>query len=178
MLMPADGGGRLWGRQRCWYTCTVVRRARQSGSAAERSPDVAPLAREWARAVTHALYRPMSRPEMEGLLQDLLRRLHGALIADPFTAEPARSAGAALVAAGIQRPEALERSLVFLDEHLLAGLGLEDYAYRPAMTRLLAGLAGGWAGLLRENATRERRGQRKATGSHDARPLREARRRA
>lgn len=167
----------MWTRRRCWYTCTVVGRARGSGSAAEPSADVAPLARDWARAVTQALYRPMGRPEMEDLLRDLLVRLHGALLADPFTAEPARSAGAALVAAGIQRPEALERSLVFLDEHLLAALGLDDYTHRPAMTRLLAGLAAGWAGVLREHATQERRGQRQAAVSRPSRSQPEPRQR-
>lgn len=137
---------------------------------------MAPLAREWARAVTQALYRPMSRLETEELLRGLLVRLHGALTADEFSAEPARSAGADLFAAGIHRPEALERSLVFLDEHLLAAFGLEDYSYRPAMTRMLAGLASGWAGALRENAAGERLAQqRQATGT--SRPPQERRRR-
>lgn len=93
---------------------------------------------------------------MESLLRDLLVRLHSALIAEPFTAEPARSAGAVLVAAGIRRPEALERSLVFLDENLLAAFNFEDYAYRLVMTRMLAGLASGWAGALRESAAGRR----------------------
>lgn len=149
----------------------------ESASSTESSPDVAPLAREWARAVTQSLYRPVSRPEMEELLRDLLAGLHGALLADTFTAEPARSAGAALVAAGIRRPEALERSLVFLDEHLLAALGLEDYVYRPAMTRMLAGLAGGWAGAFRESATSERRGQRQREVASPSRAQHEPRQR-
>lgn len=100
---------------------------------------------------------------MEGLLGSLLGQLRDALLATPFTAEPARAAGAALGAAGIQRPEALERSLVFLDESLLAALELDDYTYRPLMTRLLAGLAGGWAGVLRAEAARNRRARRQAT---------------
>ena len=61
----------------------------------------------------------MSRQQTEELLADLLGRLRAALLNEPFSADPARSVGAALVDAGIHRPEALERSLVFLDEHLL-----------------------------------------------------------
>ena len=130
---------------------------------AERSEDLAPLAQEWARAITQAVYRPVSRQQTEDLLADLLTRLRAALLDEPFTAEPARSVGAAFVDAGIHRPEALERSLVFLDEHLLVELGLDDYTYRPLMTRLLAGLAGGWASVLKEQAARPQRDERRPT---------------
>ena len=135
------------------------------GRSAKRSEDLAPLAQEWARAITQAVYRPVSRQQTEELLADLLSRLRAALLEEPFSADPARSVGASLVDAGINRPEALERSLVFLDEHLLVALGLDDYTYRPLMTRLLAGLAGGWAGVLREQAARHQREERRpATG--------------
>lgn len=127
-----------------------------AGRSAERSDDLAPLAQEWARAITQAVYRPVSRQQTEDLMVDLLGRLKAALLEEPFSAEPARSVGALLVDAGIHRPEALERSLVFLDEHLLVALELDDYTYRPLMTRLLAGLAGGWAGVLKEQAEGKR----------------------
>ena len=130
---------------------------------AEQSEDLVSLAQEWARAITQAVYRPVSRQQTEQLLADLLSRLRIALLEEPFSAEPARSVGASLVAAGIHRPEALERSLVFLDEHLLVALGLDDYTYRPLMTRLLAGLAGGWAGALKEQAGRHQRDERRPT---------------
>lgn len=117
------------------------------------------LARDWARAVTQAVYRPLSRSEAEDLLAALLAELRDALLAHPFAAEPARSVGARLAAGGIRRPQALERSLIFLDEHLLTELDLDDYVYRPLMTRLLAGLAGGWAAIVREEASREARKQ-------------------
>jgi hypothetical protein len=128
-----------------------------AGHSVEPSEDLAPLAQEWARAITQAVYRPMSRQQTEELLADLLGRLRAALLNEPFSADPARSVGAALVDAGIHRPEALERSLVFLDEHLLVELGLDDYTYRPLMTRLLAGLAGGWASVLKGQAVRSQR---------------------
>lgn len=136
------------------------------GGSGDQPQDLAPLAGEWARAITQTLYKPVSRPQVESLLTDLLTRLRAALLAQPFSAEPARAAGASLVDAGIHRPEALERSLVFLDEHLLAALGLDDYTYRPLMTRLLAGLAGGWAGVLREQAVREKPAGRSHSSSN------------
>ena len=135
-----------------------------AGHSAERSEDLAPLGQEWARAITQAVYRPVSRQQTEGLLADLLGRLRAALLDEPFSADPARSVGAALVGAGIHRPEALERSLVFLDEHLLVELGLDDYTYRPLMTRLLAGLAGGWASALKVQAGRSQREEGRPAG--------------
>src|SRR5918993_3741892 len=130
-----------------------------AGRSAGRADDLAPLAQEWARAITQAVYRPVSRHRTEELLAELLGRLRAALLEDPFSADPARSVGAALVDAGIHRPEALERSLVFLDEHLLVELGLDDYTYRPLMTRLLAGLAGGWASVLKAQGGRPQRAE-------------------
>lgn len=127
------------------------------GRSAERSDGLAALAQEWARAITQAHYRPVSRQRTEELLAELLDRLRAALLQEPFSADPARAVGAALVDGGIHRPEALERSLVFLDEHLLVELGLDDYTHRPLMTRLLAGLAGGWASALKGQGVRSQR---------------------
>jgi hypothetical protein len=128
--------------------------------------------------VTQTVYRPLSRPEVEILLAGLLDDLRQALLATPFSADAARSVGARLAAGGVRRPQALERSLVFLDEHLLAALGLDDYTYRPLMTRLLAGLAAGWAAVVREQALRSAREQRRpAVRRRDADPSPAARQR-
>ncbi len=128
-----------------WYTLSVAGESSGTGARPGHASGLEELARDWARAVTQAVYRPLSRSEAEGLLAALLAELRDALLR--------------LAAGGVRRPQALERSLIFLDEHLLTELDLDDYVYRPLMTRLLAGLAGGWAALVREEALREARKQ-------------------
>ena len=161
-----------------WYTLTMPGESRGTGAAPGPTADPYELACDWARAVTQAVYRPLSRSEAEALFAGLLGDLRQTLLATPFSADAARSVGARLAAEGVRKPQALERSLIFLDEHLLAALDLDDYTYRPMMTRLLAGLAAGWAGVVREQALRDAREQRRSTvRRQDADPSRTARQR-
>lgn len=160
-----------------WYTFTMPGESRGTSAASGPPSDLDELACDWARAVTQAVYRPLSRSGAETLFAGLLVDLRQALLATPFSADAARSVGARLAAGGVRRPQALERSLIFLDEHLLAALGLDDYTYRPMMTRLLAGFAAGWAGVVRERALKDARERRSTVRRQDADPSRTARQR-
>jgi diguanylate cyclase (GGDEF)-like protein/PAS domain S-box-containing protein len=123
---------------------------------APASPTVRAFARAWASAIAGTSYVPMSRDEIVDLLAGLTGQLAAALLAEPFSPEPARQAGAALVAGHFTGSGTIETSVRIVGERLLGELGLApDPLLAGKVTRLQGALAGGYAHALREQALTE-----------------------
>jgi diguanylate cyclase (GGDEF)-like protein/PAS domain S-box-containing protein len=105
--------------------------------------DLDAVARRWAQAIGEVGYVPMSPARLREVLRDLVKRMAGALAAEPFDPGPGRRVGADLVLAGISGGSALGCTV----EVLGAGLG------QPAdgrHLRLLGALAEGFTEALCE----------------------------
>ncbi|GAA5177653.1 cyclic Di-GMP phosphodiesterase RmdA [Rugosimonospora acidiphila] len=72
----------------------------------------------WTRAVAGTSYVPIGPAELNHLLCGLTDQLFAALSGRPFSPDPARQVGAALVSAHFLNPEALSRTVALLGTHL------------------------------------------------------------
>jgi diguanylate cyclase (GGDEF)-like protein/PAS domain S-box-containing protein len=106
-------------------------------------PNVERLAGAWARAVARTSYTPMSRRELTAYLTELAEKLVTAARAGSFDPAPAREVGAALVAAHLIQPEALDRTLSLLGAEL-------DGCPPERLGAIQGALAAGYAQALRE----------------------------
>jgi hypothetical protein len=106
------------------------------------------LARDWAQAVTPFGPPGTVRAEVEMHLRPHLETLHDALLAEPPDGAAAERVGAALVARGLDDPEALAATLAVLGDRLLAELGLDEVTFSHPLHRLLGSLAAGYARTL------------------------------
>ncbi|MFI9611696.1 putative bifunctional diguanylate cyclase/phosphodiesterase [Streptomyces sp. NPDC052023] len=115
------------------------------------------FARIWSRAVYPATSTSLTRPEFEGQLLPLARRLRAALLARTYDAAEGRAVGAALVDAHCTDPEALSHALDCVDAYLVLYCGddgpQEDLRARSA--RLQHAMAAGFAQALRERTLAE-----------------------
>jgi diguanylate cyclase (GGDEF)-like protein/PAS domain S-box-containing protein len=102
------------------------------------------LARTWARAIGSTVYVPMSAEELLGFLSDLVTTMSDALVAEPFTPEPAAEVGRRLVRAKFTGYETLQKSITALSEALLTS---SDKAGR--VVALMGELAAGYAEAIR-----------------------------
>ncbi|MGK5738962.1 putative bifunctional diguanylate cyclase/phosphodiesterase [Micromonospora sp. URMC 103] len=110
-------------------------------------------AAEWARAVRRLGFVPHDAAETQRLLLAHTLRLGRALRAEPFSAEPAREVGRALVEAHLTDPGMLEWAVRGLGEGFLDRV-LPDGAYPKDAAERIAGLQGalaaGFARALRD----------------------------
>jgi diguanylate cyclase (GGDEF)-like protein/PAS domain S-box-containing protein len=123
------------------------------------------FARVWSAAIAGTSYVPMSGAEVVDLLNGLTGELIESLLSEPFTDEPARRAGAALVGCHFTTVSTLEKSVSVIGERLLADLDLSrlelpefDLASTGLATRVArmqGALAAGYAQALRENTLAE-----------------------
>lgn len=127
------------------------------------------FARIWASAISGTSYVPMSGAELVDLIHELAGELTSALLADPFTVEPAWQAGFKLVEAHFTDPETVERSVAVIGERLLDEIGLvRSDRLTSKVTRLKGALAAGYAQALRDRTLREQEAIRAAVlGARD-----------
>src|SRR5690606_33149902 len=88
-----------------------------AGPAVETGP--ARFAARWTDAVLGTSYVPMSAAEIREFLTRLAARLAMALTASPFSLDPGRSVGRALVAAHFVSSGTLEKSLAVIGSEFL-----------------------------------------------------------
>lgn len=109
-------------------------------------------ARHWAREVARLGFVPVSSAETERVLLVHTLRLARALLAHPFSTEPAYGVGRALVEAHLTEPGVVDWSVRALGEYfvttVMPGGSAGAPARRPATARLPRQLAGGGGGLV------------------------------
>ncbi|HKT00701.1 MAG TPA: EAL domain-containing protein [Rugosimonospora sp.] len=131
-------------------------RPAQAGASGTGQRDRADLLAEaWTGAVIGTSYVSMSREDMRAYLRELAGRLLTALAAPEFDPAAARVVGESLVAAHFTQPASLGQTLAVLEEHLAGAAGR---APGDRLGRLLAGIAIGYAGALRERTLTEQEG--------------------
>ncbi|MFI6759502.1 putative bifunctional diguanylate cyclase/phosphodiesterase [Micromonospora sp. NPDC050417] len=110
-------------------------------------------AQQWAGAMARLGFVPMSSAETERLLGVHVVRLARALLAEPFSADPADDVGRALVGAHFTDPAMLDWSVRALGTgfaHAVLPEQPDSPAVRHRIGRLQGGLAAGFARALRE----------------------------
>ncbi len=108
------------------------------------------FAGQWAAAVGGTSYVPMGNDEIVALLAELTGDLVDALLAEPFSPDPARIVGERLVAAHFTDSGMVETSIRLIADRLLSDLGLTgDERYTGRIALLQGGLAAGYAKHLR-----------------------------
>lgn len=105
------------------------------------------LARRWAGQLLVGTYIPMSRPELEQRLVELLGNVAAALDGDADLDEVGRMVGTRLVAMNATGEQALARSLRLLRENLLD----EQDGAATRVATLMTSLAAAYAGADKEN---------------------------
>jgi diguanylate cyclase (GGDEF)-like protein/PAS domain S-box-containing protein len=124
----------------------------RSGSGEAAGSDRSRFARAWARAIGGVSYVPMSPAELELRLTELLDQLVGLLTGEPFSAEPAREVGVALVAVHVVSPDALGRTVTLIGAEL-AGCAAAELTGEEVAVRVAAiqgELAAGYTDALQQ----------------------------
>ncbi|RKT57380.1 putative bifunctional diguanylate cyclase/phosphodiesterase [Saccharothrix australiensis] len=125
------------------------------------------FASRWASAVGETVL--VGRPELRDVLAALTEDLRAALLGDHHPDAAVRGVGRSLVEHGYVSTTTLERSLVFLGDHLLGHFGVPaDHAHR--LMAVLGGIAAGYSEALRERTF----AQQELTTSAALRTIREA----
>ncbi|ETA01398.1 EAL domain-containing protein [Frankia sp. B2] len=116
-----------------------------------RQQGVARFAQAWAREILGASYPAIGLIDVEQRLRALSDRLVDALLAEPFTADPAAAVGAAVVEYTFGAADALAGTIEICGTRLLTDLrlGTAD-GYGARLAALQGGLAQGYAHALRE----------------------------
>src|SRR4051812_10955333 len=112
------------------------------------------LAWSWVHAVRGTSYLELTADELHDLLTDLAQRSADALRAAPFDLEPGFAIGAALVAARLSTPDALQRSIGALSG-LPALLDLKPDVAEDRLGPLLGAVAGGFVKASQERIFRD-----------------------
>jgi diguanylate cyclase (GGDEF)-like protein len=110
------------------------------------------LVRHWIQAVAQAGFVPGGKARIHAILDDSLRQLTTALVAEPFDAAPGHRVGAGLVAAQISSPRALGATLTLLGKRLIADLDLTHQQAPTRLAALLGQLATGFTESMRDVA--------------------------
>src|SRR6266545_5049823 len=117
------------------------------------------LARHWAQVVWTTAYVPMSVRELDDFLLELVDALADALVVQPFSTEPGRTAGARMVAGQLVGIDTLGRTVEVLVD------GLTDIS-APGSERevvaLLAALSAGYADALRRRTLEQQEDMKRA----------------
>ena len=142
------------------------------GSGEDRPPTLTSLgpgatARELAGALSGLSYVPLPRGEFERRLRDIVDGLAAALVTEPAPgpagelagdladAAAGAAAGAALVAAHLTDPQAGGRAVEIIAARLLADLDTDTPPLRRRLATVIGGMAGGYAGALRDRTLTE-----------------------
>jgi diguanylate cyclase (GGDEF)-like protein len=121
------------------------------------------FALRWANAIAWTTYVPMARAERHAALTRFAERLAAALMAEPYSEQPAYDVGSAMVRADFAAPETLGSTIQVIDEHLLAAAGRSDEPdQRRRLARLLGALATGYTWALRDRTLDEQEAIRAA----------------
>jgi diguanylate cyclase (GGDEF)-like protein len=104
----------------------------------------------------------MTRAETEGYLHGLAGRLAAALRARSFAATAGYEVGLDLVAADLDSPEGLGRTVAVMHERLLSDLDLTGEEPRRRLPHLLEALVTGYARALRDRTLDEQEAVRRA----------------
>jgi diguanylate cyclase (GGDEF)-like protein len=107
-------------------------------------------------------YVSMTRAETEEYLRGLTGRLAAALRAPSFVAMPGYEIGTDLVAADLDSPEGLGRTVAVMHDRLLSDLDLAGEEPRRRLSRLLEALVTGYARALRDRTLDEQEVVRRA----------------
>lgn len=121
------------------------------------------LVRAWLTAIHRACFVPMSRPERQAFVQDLVDRLAAAMRTEPFDPTAGYEVGAALVDADYGAPEVLASTVTVLQTRLLADLGLAGQDAEARRSALVEGVTAGFARALRDRTLDAQDGIRLAT---------------
>ncbi|MGW1893606.1 putative bifunctional diguanylate cyclase/phosphodiesterase [Streptomyces sp. NPDC002004] len=118
----------------------------------------------WSRAIFPVTATSLTRPEFEGQLVPLARRLRDALRARTFDASEGHAVGAALIGAHCTDPESLSRTLDVVDAYLVLYCGADGPTeeQRTRSSRLQHAVAAGFARALRERTLAEQEAISKA----------------
>jgi diguanylate cyclase (GGDEF)-like protein/PAS domain S-box-containing protein len=123
---------------------------------AEPGLTVAGLAQAWAAAASQTTYLPVSGDELEQLLTRLIDRLVTAVAAAPMDEQAAIEVAVELVAHDLTGSSSVSRSLEVLEGGLPQLAQLQHVDERDAaVSRVLRGLAGGYAAALRQRTLDE-----------------------
>lgn len=114
------------------------------------------LANEWLQVVAASAYVPMSVPELEAHLYDLVRMLTEALAAQPFSPAAGSRVGAQMVAGQLVGLDTLERSLALLAVRLF------DFGQPRDVVALLGALSSGYANALRKRTLAQQEDMKRA----------------
>ncbi|GAA5180674.1 hypothetical protein GCM10023322_13510 [Rugosimonospora acidiphila] len=125
-------------------------------------PGARAFARAWAGAILGTGYVPLTREEIESLLQRFTVRLADVLDGAPGGPDRAYQTGVDLVAANFAAPEALGRTVAILNDRLLACLNLPEAPYRAGLDRLVPALITGYTRALRDRTLDEQEAIRRA----------------
>jgi hypothetical protein len=117
---------------------------------------VAGLAQTWAAVASRTTYLPMSGPEVEQFLTQLINRLVTAVAAEPVDAQTAVEVAAELVAHDLTGPRSIGCSIEILGNGLPRLAELQHVEWRDVATlRVLGALASGYAEARRQRTLDE-----------------------
>jgi diguanylate cyclase (GGDEF)-like protein len=124
------------------------RRETQRGcaEATERQPEhqLGVLVHAWVTAVAHTGFVTGGRARVSAVLEESLRQLAAALVAEPFDATPGYRVGRDLVASQLPSPRALGNTVSLLHRRLIPGLGIRHPQAPARLATLLGELAAGF----------------------------------
>lgn len=120
------------------------------------------FAAAWAGALAGTSYVPLRRVEIEQRLRGLAAKLVGAVLAEPFRAEPGCQVAAALVEGDFAVPEVLGRSIEIIADRLLTDVGLTGETYRKRLASLLGTFAIGFSWSLHDRTLDQQEAIRQA----------------
>jgi len=144
---PAAGGGSAPADRR--------RRAqRDHAEAAGREPEhqLGALLQAWVAAVARTGFVTGGRVRVRAVLEESLRVLAAALVAEPFDASPGYRVGADLVASQLSSSRALGNTVTLLHRQLIPGLGIRHPQAPARLAALLGELAAGFTEAMRKVA--------------------------
>ncbi|WP_170323452.1 putative bifunctional diguanylate cyclase/phosphodiesterase [Cryptosporangium phraense] len=119
------------------------------------------VAHRWWEIARETCFVPMSSADTEAEFRSHTSRLLRALFADPFSAEPGREVGAALVARRFAAPEFLGRTTALFDDAVLAPLGVPG-ASGGQLADLRSALVTGYTEAIRDQTLAQQEELRRA----------------
>jgi diguanylate cyclase len=115
----------------------------------QRDRRMAGLVQFWLDAVFRTSFMPGGRAQTRRVLEDALRRLSGALVAECFEASVGHRVGHDLVTGQITAPRALGRTVSVLQQELIPQLGITHPQAPARLAVLLGQVAAGFAEAMR-----------------------------
>jgi diguanylate cyclase (GGDEF)-like protein len=127
---------------------------RDHAEAAGRQPEhqLGVLVQAWVAAVARTGFVTGGRTRVRAVLEESLRRLAAALVAEPFDAIPGYRVGMDLVASQLSSSRALGNTVTLLHRQLIPGLGIRHPEAPARLAALLGELAAGFTEAMRNVA--------------------------